>query len=61
MTNLEYLKTTTNDDDFANELYSVIHKINNNNVTLTELSDILNKEHNNVTQNIHKRVLEKVM
>ena len=26
MTNLEYLKTTTNDDDFTSELYSVIHK-----------------------------------
>lgn len=24
MTNLEYLKTTTKDDDFASELYSVI-------------------------------------
>ena len=41
MTNLEYLKTTTNDDDFASELYSVIHKIDNNHVTLAELSDIL--------------------
>ena len=50
MTNLEYLKTTTNDDDFASELYSVIHKIDNNNVTLAELSDILNKEHSNVTK-----------
>ena len=49
MTNLEYLKTKTN-DDFASELYSVIHKIDNSNVTLAELSDILNKERNNVTK-----------
>lgn len=50
MTNFEYLKTKINDDNFASELYSLIHKIDNNNVTWAELSDILNKEHNNVTK-----------
>ena len=48
MTNLEYLKTTTNDDDFASELYAIIKSFNND-INYVELNNALEAEHKHIT------------